>query len=44
MIRSIELLDAGAWAVLRARLWPDADAGELAAEAGAFVVEAQSRA
>ena len=35
-VRPAEFRDAGAWARLRASLWPDADASELAAETRAF--------
>jgi aminoglycoside 6'-N-acetyltransferase I len=37
MIRPVERSDASAWAGLRARLWPEADAQQLADEARAFV-------
>jgi aminoglycoside 6'-N-acetyltransferase I len=37
VIRSIEAGDAEAWAMLRARLWPNADAAELAREVHAFL-------
>jgi aminoglycoside 6'-N-acetyltransferase I len=36
MVRAAELRDAEAWAQMRARLWPDANASELAAETRAF--------
>jgi aminoglycoside 6'-N-acetyltransferase I len=35
-VRPAEFRDAGEWASLRASLWPDADASELAAETRAF--------
>ena len=37
MIRAVAVRDAEAWASMRARLWPDADAAELLQEARAFV-------
>jgi aminoglycoside 6'-N-acetyltransferase I len=37
MIRPVERSDASAWGAQRAKLWPEADANELAAEARAFV-------
>ena len=42
MIRPVEPRDAPAWAAMRARLWPHADADELFAEAGVFVHGADS--
>jgi aminoglycoside 6'-N-acetyltransferase I len=36
VIRPIEARDAEAWAAMRARLWPEANADELAQEARAF--------
>jgi aminoglycoside 6'-N-acetyltransferase I len=36
-IRPVEARDADAWAAMRARLWPDADAAGLARETRAFV-------
>lgn len=41
LIRAVRPADGAAWALLRSRLWRSADAGELAAEARAFL-EGQS--
>jgi aminoglycoside 6'-N-acetyltransferase I len=37
MIRPVEAGDVEAWAAMRGRLWPHADAGDLLREANAFV-------
>jgi aminoglycoside 6'-N-acetyltransferase I len=37
VIRPVEGRDAAAWAAMRARLWPYADAAELAREVDAFI-------
>lgn len=37
LIRAVTPVDAAAWALLRSRLWRSADAGELGAEAQAFL-------
>jgi aminoglycoside 6'-N-acetyltransferase I len=37
VIRAVNADDAATWAAFRSRLWPDADPGELAAEANTFV-------
>lgn len=36
-VRPVSAADSAAWAAMRARLWPDADPGELAAEVAAFL-------
>jgi len=36
-VRPVEARDVGSWSGLRASLWPEADGGELAREAHAFV-------
>jgi aminoglycoside 6'-N-acetyltransferase I len=43
VILPIEAHDVDAWAAMRASLWPDADAGELAREARAFVAGSAER-
>jgi aminoglycoside 6'-N-acetyltransferase I len=37
MVRAVVDSDIDAWAAMRARLWPDAEPGELAAEAQRFI-------
>ncbi|MGB8626915.1 MAG: hypothetical protein WCD03_12215, partial [Candidatus Cybelea sp.] len=36
-VRPVSSADSAAWAAMRARLWPDAGSGELAAEVAAFL-------
>lgn len=43
-IRPVGPHDAAAWAAMRARLWPDADAAEMQCEADAFVAGARQAA
>jgi aminoglycoside 6'-N-acetyltransferase I len=41
IIRPLKVADAGAWAAMRAALWPDADTDELQREAAAFAAGAK---